>query len=548
MFAAGESPQLTRARYDKVRYEESLAAFMREAWPHAREPDQYLTNWHIDCMCDYLTAGVDWQLGTLLMFSLPPGHMKSLGINVFLPPWLWAQDPQKGHPDNKLFLRPNTWRGPGVRMISLGYNQQLIYQHANKNLDLIKSEWYQQRWADRFTLEKQGVEEFNNNRGGLRQAISSKGGITGFGSHIIMLDDVHNRAADSYEVDRLKIIDTWHNALQSRLRDIHGLFILSMQRTAENDLIGDILAKEFNGVHVCLPYEFDRGHPYLFMRDLDPEQLKHCGVLLDKPVIRKTDSSFGTDVGPRLGEPWQDLRQPGDVLWPAKWPKEAIADRTKGMSSHDKAGQYQQRPTAAEGNMFKRVWFDARQPVADLAAFIAAKKLRVVRSWDLAWTEQERGKEPDWTVGVLMGVDPNDIYYVLHVFRAKLSPAKLEDAVMQMAAVDAITCGAQSYRIRIPQDPGAGKFVAYQLQKKLAAYEVVVEPEHAPKAQRAAPMMGLFENKIMVLIEAPWNDDFIDELCAFRADDSHKHDDQVDAAAGGLRALMRVPIWTTLAA
>ena len=562
MLLLGNKSINTRARIDRVCYEESLARFIAAAWPWALEPDQFLGNWHIDCMCDYLTAAVDWQLGNLLIFTLPPGHFKSLGINVFFPAWLWAQDPKKDHPDNTRFLRPGSWRGAGARMMFLGYNQDLIYQHAVKNLNLIRSPWYAQRWRDRFTVEaviegeverqvgvnrfelvREGIQEFTNDRGGLRQALSSKGGITGFGAHIIGFDDVHNAVADSYEADRIKMIRTWDNAMQSRLRDVHGVFILSMQRTAENDLIGHILAQEFDGIHVSLPHEFDGKHPYLFKRDLSPAQLKFAGSLLDRPVIRKTDSSFGTDIGPRIGEVWEDRRQDGDVLWPEKWPKQAIAARTKFMTSHDKSAQYQQNPIPAEGGMFKREFFAARQPVLDRWTFIEERRLRLVRAWDLAWTEPEPGKEPDYTVGVLMGVDSGGVYYVLDVVRARLSPGKIEDTVRMIASIDGERC-----RIRLPQDPGAGKFVAYQLAKQLAGYDVICEPEYGKKAVRAAPLVAAFEHRFMVLIEAPWNADFIEEFCAFRPDESHKHDDQVDATAAAYRALTRQPIWTAIAA
>jgi predicted phage terminase large subunit-like protein len=574
MLLNGDEPINKRARIERFGYEKSLANFMTDAWPWALEPDQFLGNWHIDCMCDYLQAAVDWQLGNLLIFTLPPGHAKSLGINVFFPAWLWAQDPTEGHPDNRRALRPNSWRGPGARMIFLGYQQDLIYQHAAKNLQLIRSSWYRDRWrdrfdagelspaeieirtqtgVDRFELVKEGVQEFNNDKGGLRQALSSNGGITGFGSHIIGLDDVHNAVADDYEATRIKIIRTWDNALQSRLRDQHGVFILSMQRTAENDLIGHILEHEFDGVHVCLPYTFERKHPYLFLRDLQlPEQLKNCGSLLTKPVIRLTDSSFGTDIGPRVGEVWEDRRADDDVLWPSKWPLEAIKARTKTTTTHDYSAQYQQLPTPAEGGMFKRSFFEPKQPLIDRWSFIESHKLRCVRAWDLAWTEPEPGKDPDWTVGVLMGVDPQEIYFILDVIRARLSPGQIEDTLLGVAALDPVGC-----RIRIPQDPGCGKFVGHHLAKKLAGYDIVVEPEHGKKAQRAAPMVAAYQHKLLILCHdngmggtngTGWNKDFIEEHCAFRPDDSHKHDDQVDAAAAAFRTLTRQAVWTVTAA
>jgi hypothetical protein len=75
----------------------------------------------------------------------------------------------------------------------------------------------------------------------------------------------------------------------------------------------------------------------------------------------------------------------------------------------------------------------------------------------------------------------SSVGYVLDVFRARLSPAKLEDAVMQMAGIDGATC-----RIRIPQDPGAGKFVAYQLVKKLIGYDALPSPNR--RQRHCAPL------------------------------------------------------------
>jgi hypothetical protein len=50
------------------------------------------------------------------------------------------------------------------------------------------------------------------------------------------------------------------------------------------------------------------------------------------------------------------------------------------MSSHMAAGQLQQRPSARDGGLFKRMWF------ANPAKFVDRDQLRLVRAWDLAWT------------------------------------------------------------------------------------------------------------------------------------------------------------------
>jgi hypothetical protein len=97
--------------------------------------------------------------------------------------------------------------------------------------------------------------------------------------------------------------------LPTRLNDPKsGIFIVIMQRSHQRDLIGHILAKEFNGTHVCLPAEFEPHHPHVFR---NPKW----------PVPRRTDSSHGTDGGPSLGEPWHVFRKQGEPLWKARFPR-----------------------------------------------------------------------------------------------------------------------------------------------------------------------------------------------------------------------------------
>ena len=48
-----------------------------------------------------------------------------------------------------------------------------------------------------------------------------------------------------------------------------------------------------------------------------------------------------------------------------------------------------------------------------------------VRYWDFAATEQKEGVDPDWTAGVLMGVEDGE-YQVLDVQRFREGPAEVE--------------------------------------------------------------------------------------------------------------------------
>jgi predicted phage terminase large subunit-like protein len=521
-------PQLSvREECEALLCQQSLGHFVPAAWRHAGEPKGYQSNWHIDLLCDHLMAVARREIkgpGPLI-FSMPPRHMKSRAINVFFPGWVWAQDPDPNHEGHGLYVRPGTLSGPGVKFAHLSYVQKLSNEHSDACRRLVSSDWYQARWGRQCRLDRDQIELFSNLAGGERRAMSFTG-LTGFGADIIVVDDAHDIKTIDSEVARAAVLRTWDEVLQTRLSDPKtGIFVVMMQRGHERDLIGHILAKEFNGMHVCLPAEHERNHPYVFLKA--------------KPgweVPRKSDSSNGADGGPKIGEPWYDFRQDGDPLWVSRFPKHVLRERTAGMTSHAVAGQFQQRPTAREGGLFKRAWFANPMPIADRDAFIASRRLQCVRSWDWAWTEPEHGKEPDYSVGVLLGSDrESTVCYILDLVRGRFSPAQLEQLVVTTAMRDGYETS-----IRIPEDPGAGKFVSNYMAKKLVGFRTVIEREAGMgnKAVRAAPFAAHCENRFVVIAQADWNKAFVEELCAFP---NGANDDQVDAAAAAFRAAVRRP-------
>ena len=521
-----------RERVDLVRYEDSLGDFTEAAWPWAGEPVAFQHNWHIDCLVDHLAAVAKRQIvgPGPLVFTMPPRHMKSREVNVFFPAWVWAQDPDLGKIGHGYQVRPGTLMGPGVKFAFISYVQKLSNEFSTQCSRLITSNWYSRNWGERVALDYDQIEHFSNTAGGDRRAMSFSS-ITGFGADIIVIDDAHDIENVESDVIRDGVLRAWDEVLQTRLNDPGtGIFIVIMQRSHENDLVGHILAREFEGMHVCLPAEFEKNHPYVF---LDPRW----------PVPRRTDSSNGTDGGPKAGEIWHDCRAEGDPLWPARIPKDALARMAGSMTSHAAAGQFQQRPTAREGGLFKRAWFD--NPVKIIPD---ATRLEMVRAWDFASTEGSTN-DPDWTVGLLMGRDPKTrIIYIFDVIRVRASPAERERKVQTTAALD-----GQHVKIRVPQDPGAsGKFEAHYFVSLLQGYSVTIEretsgagPGKTAKERRADPFAAQCEHGLVKLIEGAWNLPFVEELCAFP---NAAHDDQVDAAAAAFRAVVRRPTITAIGA
>jgi hypothetical protein len=403
----GLPPLSVRERADAVRYEESLGDFIAAAWHHACEPQRFQSNWHIDCVADHLMAVARREIkgpGPLI-FTMPPRHMKSRGANVFFPAWVWAQDPDPDKLGHGLTVRPGTLMGPGVKFAYLSYVQRLSNEHSVACRRLIESDWYQRRWGDRVKLNYAQIAQFDNCAGGSRRAMSFSS-VTGFGADIIVVDDAHDIESVDSDVMREAVLHAWDEVLPTRLNDPKtGMFIAIMQRSHERDLIGHILAKEFNGMHVCLPAEFERNHPYAF---LNPRW----------PVPRRTVSSNGSDGGPKRGEDWYDFRREGEPLWKSRFPEQVLNQWAASMTSHAAAGQLQQRPTARDGGLFKRQWF------ANPTKTVPWEHLNLVRAWDLA-SASDPSSDPDYTVGLLIGRDRElGVLYIIDVIRGRFSPGE----------------------------------------------------------------------------------------------------------------------------
>jgi predicted phage terminase large subunit-like protein len=98
------------------------------------------------------------------------------------------------------------------------------------------------------------------------------------------------------------------------------------QRLHEADPYGAMLATG-DYVHLCLPSEFEPG--------------------------RRCQTKIG----------WSDPRTvEGELLFPELFTPAVIAQAKKDLGSYDYAGQHQQRPSPAEGGLFKREWWRYYRP------------------------------------------------------------------------------------------------------------------------------------------------------------------------------------------
>jgi predicted phage terminase large subunit-like protein len=457
-----------------------LGDFVRLAW-HVIEPSTpFVPGWHIDAIIDHLEAVSRGQIRNLLI-NVPPRHMKSLLVSVFWPCWEWI-----------------TW--PDRRWLFSSYAASLSTRDSVKCRRLIESPWYQARWADRFALttDQNTKGRFDNNRSGYRVSTSVGGAATGEGGDRIVCDDPHNVQEAESDTSRKSTVDWWDVVMSTRVNDPkRAAMSVVMQRCHQQDLSGHLL-EQGGWEHLCLPAEYE-------------------------------GPGRTTSIG--FSDPRQER---GELLWEERFGPEEIASLKRSLGSYAAAGQLQQRPSPAEGGLFKRHWFRYWQPRgANLPSVtvrlpdgtlqsIAAVEIphRVdgqAQSWDCAFKDLETS---DYVVGQAWG-RAGSAFFLGDQIRARV------DCPATVKAVRELSQRFPGTVAKLIEDKANGSAVIQMLGKEIPGM-IPVTPQGG-KVARAAAVSPLIEAGNVYLphpLYAAWVNDFIEECATFP---SGANDDQVDA-------------------
>ena len=341
----------------------SFREFVAQGW-HVLEPGTpFVDGIHVQAMCDHLQAVVEGRIRNLII-NVPPGHAKSLLTAVFWPAWVWINRPE-------------------TRWLFSSYREPLATRDSVKCRRLIESDWYQERWGARYQLsdDQNQKSRFENTATGYRVVVPMYSG-TGERGDYVVVDDPHSVDQAESDVERRSAIEWWNGSMTTRLNDLStGHKVVIQQRLHEADLTGDLLSK--GGYELlCLPAEFE-------------------------PECR-----CSTSIG------WTDPRKDfGDLLWPGRVTRTNLTELKVSLGSYRYAGQYQQRPSPAEGGILKRSWWRFWRPAhLDLppvqvstpdgevlsiqAVPVPAQFDTMIQSWDMAFKDLATS---DYVVGQVWG-------------------------------------------------------------------------------------------------------------------------------------------------
>lgn len=211
-------------------------------------------------------------------------------------------------------------------------------------------------------------------------------------------------------------------------------------------------------------------------------------------------------------------RKCGEALFPEHKPIDFLLERKAIMEPRNFEALYQQRPTVAEGNLFR----PDQIPIIDA---IPAGRIRWVRAWDFA-----SSTDGDYTAGAKMGRLDDGRYIIADMVRVREGTDGRDRAIVNTASRDG------RITISIPQDPGAaGKSQVAYLAKQLSGYHTTWSLESGDKTTRADPLASQANVGNVLMLRGPWNGDLINELREFP---EGKNDDQVDALSRAFSHLM----------
>ena len=469
-FAASPNGRLEISR---ERCHRSLYQFQKEAW-HVLEPARpFVEGWAIGAICEHLQAVTEGQIRRLLIL-VPPGMSKSMSTCVMWPAWEWG-------PADR----------PFERHLAFSYALGLAVRDNRRTRNLILSAWYRERWGERFTMSRDQSQKdnFENDKTGWRLASSTQATGTGLrGSKVIFDDPISVAEADS-DNSREKAVRWFRETLPSRLDDPATTPIVGiMQRTHGGDVAA--MAIELGYETLMLPMRFD--------------------------PARRCVTSIGF-VDPREVE--------GDLLFPGRFPEDAVAELERALGSYATAAQLQQEPAPRGGNLIKV----EKLEIVDAVPAAARKH----RAWDFASTDPTRQKgsgDPDYTVGALV-LEHTGIWYVANIRRERLGPFAVEQLTQQTAEMD-----RRSLPISIEQAGGSsGKNTIEHYQRRvLKGLAVTGVSPTGSKPERARAFAAAVEAGNVRLVRGDWNEAFIAEARVFPAG---AHDDQVDAVVQGFNEL-----------
>jgi len=420
-----------------------------------RMDPSYVAYPHSRAIVEHLEALERRDIDKLMIF-MPPQNGKTYHASERFPAWYLGRNPRH-------------WVG------IVSYTADRAESSSIVARDLIADV---ERWPfpDVHHGAQTAAGRWSTNKGGVVSAVGIGGSLTGFGAHLLAIDDpVKDAAQADSPVWRDRAWNWYTQVARTRARRPFAQLI-AQTRWNQDDLSGRIL-------------ESKGGSEWTVLR---------------LPAIALNNDPLG--------------RQPGEILWPQGPPLPSI---DKGeISSRAFQALYQGDPQPDAGTIFRREWFG--QTYFDLPT----SDVTLVQSVDGAWTE---GVSSSFSCIATWATDGID-YFLIDVWRARVEYPQLKaNLLAQNRTYD------PDYTI---VEKAASGMAIIQELKRESGITIIGEVARGSKESRAEAVTPLFESGKVKLPANPSFDlnAWIDEHLRFP---TGANNDQVDTTSLALSRLKR---------
>jgi predicted phage terminase large subunit-like protein len=417
--------------------------------------------------------------------------------------------PQNGKSELVSVRLPAYWLGrrPNDPVILTSYGASLAENKSRQARNLVESEEYKRLFGE-YRTEDAPVDTARDSRAvnhwrlcdpyrGSLLAAGVDGPVTGNGGLLGIIDDpFENWKAAQSETVRKSVWEWWQGTFRTRIWE-GGAIVLIMTRWHELDLAGKLLNQQ--------------GDKWTVLR------------LPASAETQEERDAAHRFLGLPLGQSDPLGREPGEPLAPSRFSKEALEELKYDVGPAAWAAEYQAIPRPAEGDRFKRSWFQIVHAVP--------KNCDRVRYWDKAGTQGGGA----YTAGVLVAKSSEGAFFIEDVVRGQWSAAERERIIKQTAELDAQKYGKRKVKIFIEQEPGSGgKESADNTVKNLAGHRIEKDRPSGDKNVRLEPLAAQLEILNVWMLAGEWNRDFIEEFVSIP---NGAYRDQSDAAGAAFNKL-----------
>ena len=364
-------------------------------------------------------------------------------------------------------------RNPKLKIIQATHTTELAVRFGRKAKHLIDSEEYQKIYPTKLREDSKAAGRWETNEGGEYFAAGVGGSITGRGADLLIIDDPHSEQ-DALNVNALDRTWEWYTSGPRQRLQPGGIIVVVMTRWNMKDLTGRLINAQ---------------------KETKAEQWE----VIEFPAILPNNNP----------------------VWPEYWKLEELESVKASLAIGKWNAQYQQNPTAEEGSIIKREWWNLWEK--DLPPLH-----HVIQSYDTAFLKKETA---DYSAITTWGVfypneDSGPNLILLDVVKDRFEFPELRRVALEQY-------NYWKPESVIVEGKASGMPLTFELRKQGIPVINYTPSRGNDKHARVNAVAPLFESGQIWATDDKFSEEVIEECAAFPYGD---HDDLVDSMT---QAVMR---------